>query len=133
MTATHRSVSARWSGGLRAEVDAGGFTVVADEPESVPGGTGTGPQPTELMLASIASCFTIAMAYTAAKRGIGLEGLAVDVTGTYDGPRFKAFRIDVHTTAPTGDELTKLVEAAKRVCYVTRTLAEPPELEFVVS
>lgn len=126
-------MSARWTGGLRAEVDAGGFTVVADEPESVPGGTGSGPQPTELLLASIASCFTLAMAYSAAKRDVGLADLHIEVTGTYDGPSFSAFRIDVHAAAPAGPELARLVEAAKRVCYVTRTLANPPEITFTVA
>lgn len=132
MSATERSVSARWTGGLRAEVDAGGFEVVSDEPESV-GGAGSGPQPTELLLASIASCFTIALAWTAAKREVELAGLTVDVTGTYDGPRFRAFRVDVRADSPTGADMEKLVEAAKRVCYVTRTLAEPPEMTFGVT
>lgn len=131
MTPAHRAVSARWSGGLRADVDAGGFLVVADEPASV-GGTGTGPQPTELLLASIASCFTLAVAYSATKRSITLEDLNVDVTGTYEGACFRAFRIDVRAAAPTGEEMVALVEAAKRVCYVTRTLASPPEIEFVI-
>jgi putative redox protein len=131
MTTTHRSVSARWTGGLRAEVDAGGFAVVADEPASV-GGTGTGPQPTELLLASIASCFTVALAYSAQKRGVELADLTVDVTGRYDGPRFDAFRITIHAASPQGAEMDRLVEAAKRVCYVTRTLASPPEIDFVV-
>lgn len=132
MSATHRTVSARWTGGLRAEVDARGFTVVADEPAEE-GGTDTGPRPTELLLASIASCFTLAVAYSAAKRDIALDGLYVDVTGTYEGPQFRAFVIDVRADTPTGDELAKLVEAAKRVCYVTRTLADAPQIEFVVT
>lgn len=131
MSTTRRSVSAHWTGGLRAEVDAGGFALVADEPESA-GGTGSGPQPTELLLASIASCFTLAVAYTAAKRGVPIDGLEVDVTGTYDGPRFRAFRIEVRAVEPGGETLARLVETAKRVCYVTRTLAEPPEIEFVI-
>lgn len=131
MSAARRSVSARWTGGLRAEVDAGGFALVADEPESF-GGTGTGPQPTELMLASIASCFTLAVAYSADKRQIELADLHVDVTGSYDGPRFRAFRITVRAAAPQGEELSRLVEAAKRVCYVTRTLAHPPEIDYVI-
>ncbi len=131
MTTTERSVSSYWTGGLRATVDAGGFPVVADEPESA-GGTGTGPQPTELLLASIASCFTLALAYSAAKRDVPLEGLRVDVTGRYDGPRFDAFRITVRADQPRGPDLDKLITAAKRVCYVTRTLASPPEIEFVV-
>ena len=131
MATTQRSVAARWTGGMRAEIDAGGFELVADEPESA-GGTGSGAAPTELLLASIASCFTLAVAYSAARRSVSLEGLGVEVTGTYDGPRFQAFRIAVHADAPTGDELERLVEAAKRVCYVTRTLAEPPEITYTV-
>ncbi|MGD9990355.1 OsmC family protein [Pseudonocardia sp.] len=133
MGVTERTVHARWAGGLRSVVDAGGFEVVSDEPASVPGGTDTGPQPTELFLASVASCFTTAMAYSASKRNIALSGLRVDVTGHYAGPSFDALRIDVHADAPEGAELDKLVEAAKRVCYVTRTLAAPPEMTYVVN
>lgn len=129
--AAERTVTARWDGGLRAVVTAGGFELVVDEPESVPGGTNTGPQPTEVFLASVASCFTIAMAYSAAKRGIELAGLHVETTGTYDGPRFSAIRVAVTTTAPQGDELAKLITAAERVCYVTRTLATSPDIEIV--
>ncbi|WP_147201242.1 OsmC family protein [Pseudonocardia asaccharolytica] len=129
---SERTVQARWDGGLRVLVDAGGFEIVSDEPASVPGGSGTGPQPTELLLASIASCFTIALAYTAGKRGIELEDLSVDVTGHYDGPRFDAFRIAVRIRAPRDVQLTRLIESAKRVCYVTRTLSDPPKIDIVV-
>lgn len=129
--AGERTVTARWDGGLRAVVTAGGFEMVVDEPESVRGGTGTGPQPTEVFLASVASCFTIAMAYSAAKRGIELSGLHVEATGTYDGPRFAAIRVAVTTAAPQGDELATLMAAAERVCYVTRTLTSSPEVEIV--
>lgn len=129
--ATERSVQARWDGGLRAVVDAGGFELVVDEPESVAGGTGKGPQPTEVLLAAVASCFTIAMAFSAAKRGIELSDLHVEATGTYDGPRFSKIRVAVRAAAPTGEELHTLMKVAERVCYVTRTLATAPELEFV--
>jgi uncharacterized OsmC-like protein len=130
--AGERTVTARWDGGLRAVVTAGEFEMMVDEPESVPGGTNKGPQPTEVFLASIASCFTIAMAYSAAKRGIELSGLHVETTGTYEGPRFSAIRVEVTTTAPQGEELAELIAAAQRVCYVTRTLATSPDIEFVV-
>jgi len=130
MGVTERAVQARWTGGLRAVVDAGGFEVIADEPESA-GGTGTGPQPTELLLASIASCFTLSLAYSARKRDIELADVEVDVVGYYDGPQFRAFKISVRASAPTGDELAKLAESAKRVCYVTRTLVASPTIEVV--
>jgi putative redox protein len=126
--ATERSVQAHWTGGLRAVVQAGDFELVADEPDSVPGGTGTGPQPTELLLASVASCFTLALAYSARKRNVALSDLHVEVTGTYNGPRFSAIRVAVRAAAPPAAELAKLVTAAERVCYVTRTLAASPEI-----
>ena len=130
--ATQRSVKARWDGGLRAVVQAGEFELVVDEPESVPGGTGTGPQPTELLLAAVASCFTLAIAFSARKHGTELADLDVDVTGTYDGPRFSAIRIAVRAAAPQGDDLTKLIKSAERVCYVTRTLRSSPEVDVVI-
>lgn len=127
---TERTVSSRWDGGLRAVVDAGGFELVVDEPESV-GGTGKGPQPTELLLASVASCMTLAMAYSARKRDVELAGLHVAVTGTYDGPQFSDLRIVVTAEAPTGAELAALVVSAERVCYVTRTLKLGPTVTVV--
>jgi putative redox protein len=125
---TERSVRSRLTGGLRAVVQAGDFEVVADEPEEV-GGSNTGPQPTELLLASIASCFTLALAYSARKRGTELGEVEVDVVGHYDGPRFDSFRIVVRAGGVAG--LDKLIESAKRVCYVTRTLQSSPGIEVV--
>ena len=130
MGVPERSVSARWTGGLRAEVDAGGFTVVADEPESA-GGSGTGPQPTELLLASLASCFTLAIAYTARKRNVALEKLEVDVTGRYEGLGFGGFTVVVRAAEPRGEDLDRLIAAARQVCYVSRTLAGSPDMEVV--
>ena len=128
---TERTVSSRWDGGLRAVVDAGGFELVVDEPESVPGGTGLGPQPTELLLAAVASCFTIAMAFVARKRDVELAGLHVDVTGVYDGPRFSDLQILVRAARPARADLYTLIAAAERVCYVTRTLALGPSIVVV--
>ena len=66
---TSRSVQATWEPGpLRCEVAAEGFTVSVDEPESV-GGTGLAPQPTDLFLASVASCFALALVHCAGKQG----------------------------------------------------------------
>jgi putative redox protein len=131
MAVSERAVQARLTGGLRAVIQAGDFELIA-EPESI-GGTNTGPRPTELLLASIASCFTLSLAYSARKRDLELSDVEVDVVGRLDGPQFVSFRIEVRASSPTGDELAKLAESAKRVCYVTRTLAAGPEIEVVVS
>jgi putative redox protein len=115
-----RTVEGTWRGGLRCDVAAAGFVVVVDEPESV-GGTDSGPQPTDLFLASVASCFTLAVAYSARKRSITLDSLSVTVTGVYDGPRFRSITIDSRLGCDPAD-IEPLVQAAKRVCYVTNTL-----------
>jgi putative redox protein len=119
-----RTVTAQWLTGFRVDVTTGRFTHRVDEPESV-GGTDTGPQPTDLLLASVASCFVLALVYSAKKRSVELPAVEVEVTGTYDGPRFSAITIDVLTPLPDAE---RLVASAERVCYVTNTLRRPPEI-----
>lgn len=126
--AAQRSVQSQWRGGLRCDVTAGDFVITVDEPKAV-GGTDGGPQPTELLLVSVASCFTIAMAHLARKRSIELRDLTVTVTGTYDGPRFRAISI-VSRVGCEPSELESLVRAAERICYVTNTLRSGVEISI---
>jgi len=121
-----RRVSARWDGDLRAVVDAGRFRLVVDEPESI-GGTDRGPQPTDVLLAALASCFAIAMAHVARKHNAVLPDLRVTTTATYDGPRFAAITMSLDSTASRA-ALEELIPDAERVCYVTNTLRQPPEI-----
>jgi putative redox protein len=124
------SVVARWEGGWRCRVSAAGFDLVVDEPESA-GGTGTGPMPTEYFLAAIASCYALALRWAADKRGIGLPGLAVTATGTYDGPRFSRLQLRVAAQVPA-ETVSKLIEPALRVCYVSNTVASSPPIEVSI-
>jgi uncharacterized OsmC-like protein len=114
-------------GPLRCEVAADGFTLSVDEPESV-GGTRLAPQPTDLFLASVASCFTLALVYSAGKQLLELSSVRVRVVGDYAGPRFDAVHLVVDVAGPSPEDLGRLVEAAERVCYVTNTLRTPVEL-----
>lgn len=129
--ATTNSVIARWEGGWRCRVAAGGFDLVVDEPASA-GGTGTGPMPTEYLLASLASCYALALVWAAGKRGVALPGLAVTATGTYDGPRFSRLRLTVASDAAPG-VIEPLVEPARRVCYVSGTIAASPPVEVEIA
>jgi putative redox protein len=97
---------------------------MVDEPESA-GGTGAAPQPTDLFLASVASCFTLALVHSAGKRGIVLHALRVDVVGDYAGRRFESVHLGVEVTGLSPQQLTDLIGAAERVCYVTNTLRTP--------
>lgn len=124
------SVTASWEGGWRCHVKAAGFDLIVDEPESS-GGTGTGPMPTEYLLAAMASCYALALRWSADKRGVALPDLAVTATGTYDGPRFSRLVLDVTTSAPA-DVISPLVQPALRVCYVSNTIATAPPIEVLI-
>lgn len=121
-----RTVQSTWQGGYHCTVEAGAFTLDVDEPLDV-GGTDLGPQPTDLFLASVASCFTLALSHAAKKRSVALTHLAVTVTGEYDGLRFASVHVRATVGAPE-EELDRLVAAAERVCYVTNTLRQGVEL-----
>jgi putative redox protein len=127
---TTNTAVATWRGGWLCSVDAGGFPLTVDEPPSV-GGTGRGPMPTDLLLASLSSCYALALAWAARKRGIELPDLVVAATGTYDGPCFGALELTVRTSLPP-EEIEPLLEPAKRVCYVSNTLVDAPEIDVVV-
>jgi len=125
-----RTVSTRWTGGMRAVTNAGGFDIVVDEPE-ISGGTDTGPQPTDLLLASLSSCFTLSMVYVAKRHGVELAGLQVSAVGEYQGMKFTRISLTVTAENPRVD-LEQLIPDAQRVCYVTNTLREQPNLTFIL-
>ena len=117
---------ATWRGGWRCDVQAGGFTLVVDEPEAV-GGTGLGPMPTDLLLASLSSCYALALVWAAGKRDLVLADLEVTATGGYEGQKFGSLVLTVRTSTPA-EQVTPLLERAKRVCYVSNTFAHVPDV-----
>lgn len=119
-----------WKGGYQCTVRARHFDIPTDEPPSA-GGEDTGPMPTEVFLASLASCFCMAVYHVARKRDIVLSSLEVSVSGEYEGPRFRRLRVDVRPGDEI-DDLQKLLERAFAVCYVSNTLRNPPRLEIAV-
>jgi putative redox protein len=126
-----RTVGAVWEEGMRCRVTAGRFELVADEPESA-GGTDLGPQPTDLLLAALASCFAMAVAYAARKRDIVLADLAVSATGVYDGPGFADLTLEVSSSHDAA-ELERLVTAAKRLCYFSNTFRNQPDITVSIT
>ena len=122
--------SAVWRGGLAADVSGRGHTLRVDEPPDF-GGEDSGPMPTEVVVAALASCFCLAVVWAAGKRRIPLDDLKIDVQPHRPAgePRHGAYDVWVHSSTPAAD-LEPAVELAKRYCWVTNTISSPPEIRY---
>ena len=123
-------VTATWLRGFEARVETRGHVIAVDEPVE-DGGTNAGVMPTELLAASIASCFCLALAFAAGKRGRELPGLEVGVRRVRAGRelRYERFEVEARAEVPE-EELAALMEPARRVCWVSNTLAHGVELSY---
>ena len=123
-------VTATWLSGFQARVQTRGHEIAVDEPVAEGGGD-AGVMPTDLLAASIASCFCLALAFCAGKRDRELPGLHVVVRRIRAGRelRFERFEIDARAEVPE-DDLAALMEPARRVCWVSNTLADGVELSY---
>ncbi len=136
--------TAEWKGGMRTDVSGRGHTLRSDEPPEF-GGTDTGPMPTEILCASLAACFCLAVVWAAGKRSVELPDLEVEVQphravgeprhGSYDvwvlllgragrpGPVRRPGQAlllgDQHAHAPPGDPVPRGGGGAARRSAVT--------------
>lgn len=123
-------ITSYWEGGYRCRMPVRDFEIISDEPLDE-GGTDTGPAPTDLFLASLASCFTMAVYHAARKRAIELTDLVVRTTGHYEGLRYDEIEVEVLSSHPRA-ELEELVERAKSWCYVSNTLTNEVRLRYEI-
>ena len=122
--------TAEWTGGLSTDVSGRGHAIRVDEPVEF-GGQDSGPMPTELVVAALASCFCIAVAWACRREGIDLRDLEVQVQPhrAVGEPRHGRYDLWVRSSTPAAD-LAPAVELAKRYCWVTNTLITPPEIVY---
>ncbi len=76
MSVENGSVVVRTANGLRAEVTADGYTLVADEPAAL-GGTEAGPTPYAYLLTALGSCTAITVRMYADRKGWPLQSVTV--------------------------------------------------------
>lgn len=123
-------VEAVWKTRYQVDVTARQFEVKNDEPPQY-SGDDTGMMPTELFLASIASCFCLALVYAAKNRKIKLDDMRVNVLGDKDVKKFIFNRIVVRviSSLPEGD-LQELMPLAKKYCFVSNTVVQSCPIEY---
>jgi putative redox protein len=122
--------------GLRSETKIRQFSLTIDEPTSL-GGTDTGPNPVELVLAALATCQEITYRAYATALGIPLDGVSVKLEGALDLRGFFAVKdgvragfndvrgtVHLRSSAPAA-ELAKLKEVVDAHCTVLDILRDP--------
>lgn len=115
-------VVARRRDGYAHEVEIeGGHTLRVDEPAAA-GGTDTGPSPTRLVAAGLASCIAVTIEMYADRKGWDLGAVEVDVDAEYEGYAPRSFIATLHLPAELGDEQRQRLVTIARKCPVHKLL-----------
>lgn len=136
--------TSRQAEGLRSEIKIRQFNLTVDEPEAL-GGQDAGPNPVELILASLATCQEITYRLYADALGIPLDSVSVTVTGALDlrgffavddtvRPGFTEIKTEVTLDSPAPEaEVARLKATVDRHCPVLDILrnATPVSLDVV--
>lgn len=134
------AVRVRSRGYLTQEIEAGKHRLTADEPKE-DGGRDTGPNPYELLLASLGACTSMTVQLYAKRKGWPLEGVevaleqerlyAADCEGCETGDmRMDRIRKRLVLRGPLDEtQRRRLAEIAEK-CPVNRTLTGHIEMEL---
>jgi uncharacterized OsmC-like protein len=119
-----RATRARLADGLRCEIEEGPWTFLADMPAKA-GGDETAPTPGALGRGALASCLTIGIAVWAARLGVPVDALEVEVQVDFDArgelgmggvsPGYTEVRYVVRIDSPASrQQLDDLLAVAER-------------------
>ncbi|EFU40940.1 OsmC family protein [Paenibacillus vortex V453] len=125
--------------GVRVVTQVRQFELVIDEPKSL-GGTDTGMNPVEALLASLGACQSIVARVYASKFDVVLEDFRVDVEGDLDldgffnrsevRPGYSDIRYTFYIKTPSpAEKVEAFVEFLESKCPVGDTIAEPVKLK----
>ncbi|MBK6659192.1 MAG: OsmC family protein [Proteobacteria bacterium] len=128
--------SSRLTHGFRSEVSIRQHGLVIDEPTAL-GGTDSGPNPIETLLAALGACQEITYRAYATALGIALDSVSVRLSGDIDlrgffgvddkvRAGFQNIRGEVHiTSSASAAELARLKAAVDSHCPVLDMLSQP--------
>ncbi|HEU4706089.1 MAG TPA: OsmC family protein [Solirubrobacterales bacterium] len=116
-------IVARRAEGYAHDVEVDGHTLRADEPPEA-GGSGTGPRPTPLLGASLASCVAITVEMYAERKGWDVGALEVDVEMSYDGPLPRGFEVGLKLPGHLDEEQRRRLLVIATKCPVHKILAD---------
>jgi len=117
------------------EITVRGHRIVVDQPEAA-GGDDAAPTPTELFVASLASCVAFYAGRYLTRHGFDRTGMTVtaDFDMAADRPaRVGAIRLAIKAPTDLPAERLPAFLAVARGCTVHNTLHHPPEVEVDVT
>lgn len=136
--------SSRLQSGFRSEAELRQHQLTVDEPAAL-GGTDSGPNPVELILAALGTCQEITYRAYAAAMGISLDGVSVKLDGDLDLRGFFAVdpsvragyegirgTVTVESTA-SPEDLQRLRDAVNAHCPVLDIIANPVPVKLELS
>jgi putative redox protein len=123
-------VVARRREGYAHEVEIeGGHTIVVDEPLAA-GGADTGPSPTRLVAAGLASCVAVTMEMYAIRKGWEVGAVEVDVEVEYEGFMPRSFTVTPRLPPGLDREQRQRLREVARKCPVHKLLSEETPIAF---
>lgn len=117
-------VKINWRGDYQTEIEVRALHHLKGDEAPEYGGQDTGPMPTDYLLVAVGTCMCLAVAHVAKKRRLTLGQLKVGVSAHKHEKEFRFDSIDLFIQADLPPEqLNPLVEQARRVCFVSNTIA----------
>ncbi|OAB41720.1 OsmC family protein [Paenibacillus glacialis] len=132
--------SAHLQDGVQVRTTSRNFELIIDEPKSL-GGTDTGMNPVEVLLASLGACQSIVARVYAPKFGVKLDDFRVDVEGDLDldgffnksevRPGYSDIRytFTIKTDSPK-EKVEEFVQFLESKCPVGDTIANPVNVKL---
>ena len=137
------SVNAKSDSSTKTIVEARGFKMIIDEPESL-GGTDDGANPVEYVLAALAGCLNVIGHVVAKEMGFKLDGIQLELDGDLDPLRFlgksnaeragyKEIRVNIKPNTDVDKEtLDKWLTIIKDRCPVSDNIANSTPVKILL-
>ena len=137
------SVKAKSENSTKTVVEARGFKMTIDEPETL-GGTNAGANPVEYLLAALSGCLNVMGHLVAREMGIKLNGLEIELEGDLNPDKFlgksmedrsgyKEIRVVIKPDMTTDKEtLDKWIKTVENRCPVSDNISNSTPIKFIL-
>jgi putative redox protein len=120
----------RFPGGKSVDATVGSHVIHTDQTIQH-GGQGTGPEPYDLFLASLATCAGLYVLVFCQARGIPTDELQLVQENVIDDGKLQRIVLRVLLPPNFPEKYVAAVRAAASGCRVKKTLLAPPEVEVI--